>query len=367
MENRDKVIIKVSIIGIIANVALVAFKTVIGLLANSIAIVLDAINNLTDILSSLVTMIGAKLAARRPDKNHPLGHGRIEYLSAMIVAIIILSAGVGAGLKSMENFLDPKTPDYTPVGLFIIGAAVIVKLFLGLYYRKKGREVNSGALTASGTDALFDALVSVSVLGSAIIFIITGFNAEPYVGILISVLIIKSGIEIMMETLNDLLGQRFDRQYLKEIRDTICEDEYVQGAYDLILHSYGPDRFMGSVHVEVPETLTAEQIDEMGRRIEERVYVKHGVILTGVGIYSVNTSDDAVVKLRTSVTHLVNTHDDVIQMHGFHVDKTGNRAYLDLIMDYEYKDHEERFEALCDEIRSAFPDYEWVLTQDIDF
>ncbi len=367
MESRDKVIVRVSIIGILANLALVIFKAVIGLLANSIAIILDAINNLTDMLSSLVTIIGAKLAAKKPDKLHPLGHGRIEYLSAMIVAIIILSAGVGAGVKSVENLLDPKIPDYTPIGLIIIAAAVIVKLLLGLYYRKKGHEVNSGALTASGTDALFDAVVSISVLVSAIIFIATGFNAEPYVGVLISILIIKSGIEIMMETLNEILGQRFDRDFLKEIRATICAEEPVQGAYDLILHSYGPDRYMGSVHVEIPDTLTAEQIDELGRRIEESVYVKHGVILTGVGIYSVNTSDDTVVKLRTEITHLVNSHDDVIQMHGFHVDKTNSRAYLDLIMDYENKDYEERFEALCDEIRTAYPTYEWILTQDIDF
>ncbi|MEE3468000.1 MAG: cation diffusion facilitator family transporter [Eubacterium sp.] len=367
MESRDKVIVRVSIIGILANLALVVFKAIIGLLANSIAIILDAINNLTDMLSSLVTIIGAKLAARKPDKHHPLGHGRIEYLSAMIVAAIILGAGVGAGYKSVESVLDPKTPEYTTIGLIIISVAVIVKVVLGLYYRKKGREVNSGALVASGTDALFDAIVSISVLGSAIIFIITGFNAEPYVGLLISVLIIKSGIEIMMETLNEILGQRFDRGLLKEIRNTICEEELVQGAYDLILHSYGPDRYMGSVHVEVPDTLTAEQIDELGRRIEESVYVKHGVILTGVGIYSVNTSDDTVVNLRKEITHLVNTHDDVIQMHGFHVDKTNNRAYLDLIMDYEYKDYEERFEAVCEEIRAAHPTYEWILTQDIDF
>ena len=367
MENRDKIIVKVSIIGILANLVLVAFKAIIGLLSHSIAIVLDAVNNLSDMLSSLVTIIGAKLAARKPDKKHPLGHGRIEYLSALIVAGLVLYAGITAGVKSVQSILEPETPDYSVVGLIIIGAAVIVKLFLGLYYRKMGRSVNSGALIASGTDALFDAIVSLSVLGSAIFFVLTGLSLEAYIGVLISVLIIKAGIEIMKDTLNEILGKRVDRAYLKEIRDTICEEPEVQGAYDLILHSYGPDRYMASVHVEIPDTLNAEQIDELGRRIEEKVYTKHGVILTGVGIYSVNTSDDEVVKLRMALTHLVNTHEGVLQMHGFHIDKEKKRAYLDLIMDYEFSDHEERFERVCQDIRNAYPDYEWILLQDIDF
>ena len=367
MESRDKIITRVSIVGILANLVLVVFKAIIGLLSNSIAIVLDAVNNLSDMLSSLVTIIGAKLAARKPDKNHPLGHGRIEFLSALIVSAIVLYAGITAGVKSVQSILNPETPEYTTVGLIVIGAAIVVKLFLGLYFRKRGHDVNSTALVASGTDALFDAIVSLSVLASAIIFILFGLNLESYIGVLISILIIKAGIDIMRETLNEILGKRVDRTYLKEIRDTICEEPDVHGAYDLILHSYGPDRFIASVHVEVPDTLTAGQIDEMGRRIEEQVYLRHGVILTGVGIYSVNTSDDEIIRLRSEITHLVNTHEGVLQMHGFHVDKEKKRAYMDLIMDYENRDHEERFESICKDIRSNYPDYEWILTQDIDF
>ena len=367
MRDREKIIIQTSIIGILANVVLVAFKAVIGILANSIAIVLDAVNNLTDAISSIVTIIGTKLASRKPDKKHPLGHGRIEFLSALIVAGLVLYAGITALVKSVKGILEPEAPEYQTIGLVIIGVAVVVKLFLGIFFRKRGKQVNSGVLVASGTDALFDALISIGVLASAVIFLTTGLSLEAYVGVLISLVIIKAGIEMMMDTLNEILGRRLDRDFLKEIRDTICEEEQVAGAYDLILHNYGPDRYIGSVHVEIPDTMTAEEIDELGRRIGERVYGKHGVIMAGVGIYSVNTSDDAIVELRRGVTHRINQHDGVLQMHGFHVDREKKRAYLDLIMDYDLKDHQERFCAICDEIRQVYPEYEWVLTQDIDF
>ena len=216
-------------------------------------------------------------------------------------------------------------------------------------------------------DARFDAVISIGVLASAVVFITTGLSLEPYVGVIISLVIIKAGIDMIRETLNEILGKRLDREYLKEIRDTICEEEPVKGAYDLILHNYGPDRYIGSVHVEIPDTMTAEEIDELGRRIAEQVYVKHGVIMAGVGIYSVNTSDDEIIELRRNVTHLINQHEGVLQTHGFHVDREKKRVYLDLIMDYDLDDHQERFHGICEEIRQTYPDYEWVLTQDIDF
>ena len=367
MQEREKIIVRTSIVGIVANIVLVAFKAIIGLMANSIAIVLDAVNNLTDAISSVVTIVGTKLASRKPDKNHPLGHGRIEFISTLIVAGLVLYAGITALIESIQGIINPEEPDYKTVGLIIIGVAVVVKLFLGVFYRKRGKKVNSGVLVASGTDALFDAVISIGVLASAIVYITTGLSLEAYVGVVISLVIIKAGIDMVQEALNEILGKRLDRDYLKEIRDTICEEENVRGAYDLILHNYGPDRYIGSVHVEIPDTLTAEEIDELGRRIEERVYVKHGVILAGVGIYSVNTSDDDIVELRRDVTHRINNHEGVIQMHGFHVDKERKRVFMDLIMDYDLKDHQERFFKICEELKQAHPEYEWMLTQDIDF
>ena len=280
--DRDRIIIRTSVIGIAANLLLAGFKAAVGLIANSIAVILDAVNNLSDALSSVITIVGTKLAGKKPDKKHPLGHGRIEYLSAMIVAAIVLYAGITSAVESVKKIIHPVKADYSAVSLIIIASAVVVKLLLGRYVKRIGDKVNSGSLSASGSDALFDAILSASVLLSAIIFMVSGVSLEAYVGAAISVFIIKSGIEMLMETLDEILGKRVDREYLNGIRATICEDEDVHGAYDLILHSYGPERYVGSVHVEVPDTMRAEEIDAMERRIAENVYAKHGVIMTGM-------------------------------------------------------------------------------------
>ena len=302
---RDTVIVRTSVIGIIANLFLAAFKAAVGLLSNSIAVVLDAVNNLSDALSSVITIVGTKLAGRKPDKKHPLGHGRIEYLSAMIVAAIVLYAGLTSLVESVKKIIQPEKPDYSAVSLIIIAAAVVVKLLLGRYVKKMGEKVNSGALVASGSDALSDAILSASVLASALIYQIWGLSLEAWVGVVISGFIIKAGVEMLLDATDEVLGKRVDREFLREIRKTICEDEAVSGAFDLILHSYGPDRYVGSVHVEVPDTMTAEEIDLTERRIAENVYRTHGVALGGIGIYAMNTQNDEIKAMRSAITRMV--------------------------------------------------------------
>ena len=209
-EGREKVIIRTSVISIITNILLAGFKAAIGLLSNSIAVILDAVNNLSDALSSVITIVGTKLAKKKPDKKHPLGYGRIEYMSALVIAGLVLYAGITSLAESIKKILSPEIPEYSNVSLFIILTAVIVKLVLGTYVRNKGQEVNSGSLTASGKDALFDAIISTSVLASAIIFLISGLSLEAYVGVIISLVIIKAGFEVMSETVSDILGRRPD-------------------------------------------------------------------------------------------------------------------------------------------------------------
>ena len=180
---RDQLIVRTSIIGIVANLFLAAFKAAVGLLSRSIAVTLDAVNNLSDALSSVITIIGTKIANRQPDKKHPLGHGRTEYLSAMIVAAIVLYAGVTSLVESIKKIIHPETPDYSVVSLIIIASAVAVKLILGRYVKAQGQKANSGALIASGEDARFDAILSASVLASAVIFLLTGLSLEAWVGV----------------------------------------------------------------------------------------------------------------------------------------------------------------------------------------
>ena len=176
--NRDQVIIRTSILGILTNVMLAAFKAVIGIISNSIAVTLDAVNNLSDALSSIITIAGTKLAGKLPDKKHPLGYGRIEYLSAMIVSGIVLYAGITSAVESVKKILHPEKPDYSVISLVIIAVAVMVKIVLGRYVKAQGERVNSGSLEASGSDAMFDAVLSGSVLLSAIVFKMSGLSLD---------------------------------------------------------------------------------------------------------------------------------------------------------------------------------------------
>lgn len=365
-ENRDRIIVRTSVIGILANLFLAGFKAAVGLLSHSIAVVLDAVNNLSDALSSVITIIGTKLAGKKPDKKHPLGYGRIEYLSALIVSAIVLYAGITSLVESVKKIIHPEAADYSVAGLVIIASAVIVKLLLGRYVKATGEKVNSGALVASGSDAVSDAVLSLSVFISAIIFMVTGLSLEAYVGVVIAIFIIRAGLEMMMETLDDILGKRADRELVKAVKKTAKSVPGVQGAYDLFIHNYGPEQQIASIHVEVPDTMTADEIDEMERRIAYEVYKEHGVILTGIGIYSVNTRDDRILEMRRTIGRLVTSHDGVLQMHGFYVDQEKKRISFDVIIDYALMDRESLFEHIREDVKKEYPDYEISMALDID-
>lgn len=362
---RDQIIIRTSIIGILANVFLASFKAAVGLLSNSIAVILDAVNNLSDALSSVITIIGTRLAGRAPDKKHPLGYGRIEYLSAMIVAALVLYAGITSLVESVKKIIHPEKPDYMLPSLIIIASAVIVKLILGWYVKKQGEKVNSGALIASGEDARFDAVLSASVLASALIYLATGISLEAYVGVLISFVIIKAGIDMMKDTVNDILGQRADVEVSRKIKRVITSEPEIRGAYDLLLHNYGPDKDYGSVHIELPDTMTVDQVDELTRRVEEKVFRETGVILTGVGVYSYNTKNDEVSAIRNKVQKTVLAHEYVLQMHGFYLETEAKLMRFDVVLSFDIE-VKEAMETLGKELKEAFPDYDIQITPDRD-
>ena len=362
---RNKVIIRTSVIGIVANIALAGVKAAIGLFSNSIAIVLDAVNNLSDALSSVITIIGAKLAGRKPDKNHPLGHGRVEYLSAMLVAAFVLYAGVTSLYESVKKIIEPSKPDYQVISLVIIAIAIVVKIVLGRYVKKQGEKVNSGSLIASGADATFDAVLSASVLASALIFIWTGVSLEAYVGVVISIFIIKAGIEMMKETYDDILGRRADPELTKTIRKLLVEEPEVRGAFDLFINNYGPGKDYASVHLELPDTMTVEEVDVLTRRVQMRVYKETGVILTGVGVYSYNTSNDEAAMIRDDIQEIVLSHDWALQMHGFFADTKERTIRFDVVMSFDVE-QTKGIALICEEVAKAYPDYKLEIVPDID-
>lgn len=364
-KDRENVIVRTSVAGIVTNVILVAFKMAVGIVSNSIAVILDAVNNLSDALSSVITIVGAKLAGKAPDKKHPLGYGRIEYLTSMIVAAIVIYAGITSFVESVKKIIHPETPDYSIVSVMIIAVAVVVKLGLGLYVKKRGNMVNSGALIASGSDSLFDAVLSGSVLISAIVFIAFHLSLEAYVGVLISCFIIKAGMEMLTDTLNDILGKRADAETARRVKAIIREEEGVRGAYDLIINNYGPNKDIASVHIELPDSMTVEEVDRLTRKLEEKVFAQTGIILTGVGVYSYNTKDDEASRIRNRVAGIVLSHDWVIQMHGFYLDTEKKSMRFDAVISFGMP-AKEGIDILKKEIREEFGDYDIYIAPDVD-
>ncbi len=366
-DSRETTIVRTSIIGILVNVLLAAFKAAIGLITHSIAVTLDAVNNLSDALSSVITIVGTKLAGKLPDKKHPLGYGRIEYLSAMIVSALVLYAGITSLVESIKSIISPEKPDYSVVSLIIVGSAVVAKLLLGTYVKRTGKRVNSASLEASGSDAMFDSIISASVLLCALIYIAFGLSLEAYAGVVISIVIIRSGVEMLRDTLDDILGKRYDSEELQAIKNTIAEDPDVCGVYDLILHAYGPDRNVGSVHVEVRDEMTATEIDKMERRISKNVYEKHKLPLASISIYAMNTSTEETKAIRAKVNEIVMGFEGVLQTHGFRADPEERTITMDIILDFDVKDRKAVFENIRAALQKAFPDYTLQLTLDIDF
>ena len=364
---REKTIVRTSIIGIIANVFLAAFKAVIGLAANSIAIVLDAVNNISDAGSSLITIIGTKLAGREPDKKHPFGYGRIEYLSAMIISVIVLYAGVTSFTESVKQIIHPETPDYSTLSLIIVGVAVVVKIVLGRYVKSVGKKVNSDSLVNSGEDATFDSVISASTLVAAAIFLIFGISLEAWLGAVISLVIIKSGVEMLKDTISQILGEKNDPELAREIKKTVTSFPGVQGAYDLVLNNYGPDAWNGSIHVEVPDTYSADQLDRLLRNIQTTVYKEHQVILTAIGVYSMNTKDEEVIAAQKKVREIVFAHPYVRQMHGFYLVKEPKTMRFDLVISFDARDRRAAFAEAVADVQKAFPDYALQTAMDTDF
>ena len=362
---REHIIVKTSIIGIITNILLAAFKAAVGFLSNSIAIVLDAVNNLSDALSSVITIVGAKLAGKKPDKKHPLGHGRLEYISSMLVAAIVLYAGFSALIESMKKIFHPQEVNYSLLTLIILAVAIVVKLILGRYVKLQGEKAKSGALVASGSDALFDAILSASVLGSALIYIGWHISLEAYVGVIISCVIMKAGVEMLQETLHDILGQRPDAELVKRVKQLIQQEPEVHGVYDLLINNYGPNKNYASLHIELDDTLTVAQVDALTRKLENRVFRETGIILTGVGVYAYNASNKEVAHMRNTIQKLVLTHDWALQLHGFYVDIDKKNIQFDVVLSFE-ADRKEALATLTYEIKQVYPDYNIQITPDVD-
>lgn len=359
--SRQEKIVKTSIIGIVVNLILVAFKAFVGIATNSIAITLDAVNNLTDALSSIITIIGAKLAGKAPDKNHPYGYGRIEYFSSVIIAAIVLWAGITALMESWPKIFTPDVTNYTNVSLLIIAVAVVVKFVLGQYVKRVGEDINSQALVASGSDAFFDSILSLSTLIAAIISIFFNISLEGILGVIISIVIIKASIDMLRETLDSMIGARVDSDLSKKIKDSILEIPGIYGVYDLSLHNYGPEDMQGSIHVEIDDTLTALDIQKLSRHISAKIFKEFSIILT-VGIYAHN---DVHKDIRDDLYNIASQYPEILEIHGFIVYEDENLITFDIIVDFD-ADRESVKEKILSEIKTKHPEFNYLMIDDYD-
>ena len=362
---RDKTIIKVSIVGIVVNIILVIFKAIVGVIANSIAIILDAVNNLSDVLSSIITIIGTKLSSKKPDKEHPYGHGRIEYFSSVIIAVIILIAGLTSLKESVVKIFNKEEATYSIYSVIIIVVAIFVKYFLGRYVKSKGEKLNSGSLIASGTDSMNDSIISVSTLIAAIISIIWHISLEGYLGAIISIVILKSAVEILQDTVNEMIGIRADAEITKKLRETIMSFDGVLGVYDLVLHNYGPRTIIGTAHIQVKDEMNAREIHRLTRRISVKVYEEMGIVMT-IGIYASNDSGE-YKDIKEFIAKTIKKYDNIIQMHGFYVDEELMSISFDLIFNFDEDKPEEIIAEITNKLKKQYPKYSYNIILDTDF
>lgn len=362
--DREKIIIRTSFIGIMFNTILVIFKMIIGLLTNSIAIILDAVNNLTDAISEVATIIGTKLASKSPDREHPYGHGRIEYFTSIIIATFIIITGILAMKESVVKIINPGNVDYSYISLIIIGIAVMSKFIFGRLVKRLGKKIESYSLIAVGIDALMDSILSLTTLIAGIINIIFNLSIEGYLGILISLFIIKSGISIFMDSMDIMIGKRFDKNLTDKIKHLILGYEEVINVCDLSLHNYGPNKIVGTVHVEVDCDTRASEIHTLTHSISCCIYEKYGIFMT-IGIYASN-KDDKSREIKNYLNKVLSNFQCIKQLHGFYIDYETNNMYFDLIIDFDCNNKIDIKDVIISKMKSKYPEFEYNVIIDDD-
>lgn len=369
-NKREKEIIKTSVVGIIGNFLLVAFKAFVGLIAGSISIIMDALNNFTDALSSIITIIGTKLSNKKPNKKHPYGFGRIEYITSTLIAMLILFAGGMAIYESINSIIDYFTdgtmPSFEIYAIIIVAVAILVKVGIGIFFKVRGKAIDSDALKASGTDALFDSILSTGTLISALIAKFANFYIEGYLGIVIGLFILKSGFEVLKESLSSMIGNRFDKEYINQIKQDINSIDGVRGCYDLILNNYGHNKNIGSVHIGVDDKLTAKEIQNIERNITMLMYNKYNTVMT-IGIYAENFSDPVTRETYSKVVDIIKKYENILQIHGFYIDFDLKLLNFDLVISFDDPTPLNTIESIKKEVEEIVKDYKIIVNYDQDF
>ncbi len=340
-KDRSAYGVLAGLVGIICNVFLFAGKLIIGLIINSSAVMTDSFNNLSDAASSVISLVGAKLAAKPADKEHPFGHGRYEYIVALIVSFIILEVGISCFKTSLEKIFHPEDLNISLIALIILIVSVFVKIWLSLFNRKLGKKIDSKVLLATARDAMGDVFVTSATIVSLLIYRFLGWNVDGYMGCLVAVMVFLAGISVTRDTIEPLLGEAVPEDLYKEICEKICSYEGIEGTHDLIVHSYGPTRRMASVHAEIKNTLSIETAHEIVDRIEQDVLRDLNIFLV-IHMDPIDTDNEAVQNTRKIISDAVKEKDPSASIHDFRMVSGTDQINLifDLVLPYSYKKEE---------------------------
>ena len=365
-DPRQNAIVLTSTLGVVVNLLISGLKILVGALTSSIAIVSEGVNNASDALTSFLSLVGAKLAEKRPDEKHPFGHGRIEYLTSLAIAVVILVAGVEMLVGSVKLIIKPEPLSITYVSMLLVGGTAVVKYILGVYTMRTGKKVDSGSLVAVGLDCRNDAFISLLTIVSCLIFIVFHRSIDAYVGVFMSLVVVKAGVGVLRGSVDDLLGGPGKKELAARLYREILAEPGIVNAADMTLHNYGPNAWTGSVNVEIDHAKTVGEVYQFLHRLQLRVMREHRVSLV-FGVIATGIDHQENVDLKKVVDKFVDAHEHVKSSHALYFDVDANTIYCDFVVDYLLKDWEALRREFLDYIQPLYPDKEIVLTIETEF
>ena len=359
-----------SIVGIFCNVFLFIVKFTVGLVLHSVSVTADAFNNLSDAGSSIISFVGVKMAEKPADKDHPFGHGRIEYIAALIVSFLVLEVGFTFLRESIGNIRTPEQANFQMISVVILVLSVAVKLWLGLFNRKLGQKIDSKVMMAVFTDSMGDVITTGATILSILFFGVTGINIDGFVGVGVALVVMWAGVGIARDTLEPLIGEAIDPEVYEQIKRFVEGYDGIQGTHDLIVHNYGPGRSMASIHAEVPNDVDIEQSHEIIDRIEREAAKELGIFLV-IHMDPVEMKDARVLMIRDQAVDILHKIDPMCSLHDFrvvHGEKQINLIF-DMVIPIEYDDkrREELPKLLTERLKEVDKRYECVITVEYDY
>lgn len=336
-----------SVVGIICNVALFGMKLVIGLMINSISVMADAFNNLSDAASSIISFVGVKLAERPADKEHPFGHGRFEYIAAFAVAFLILQVGFSCFKSALTKVIHPETVGFSWIVVGILTVSVFVKVWLSIFNKTLGNRINSTVMKATSADALGDVIITSATIISIIIGNVTGFAIDGFMGLVVSIFVLIAGINIAKETLEPLLGAAVDREVYEAITNMVESYEGIVGSHDLIVHNYGPTRTMATIHLEVPNDINLEEAHETIDQIERDILRSMGILLV-VHMDPIEVNDTMIMEKKKAILEVIQSIEPKATIHDFRMVNGENQINLvfDLVVPHSYNEAQQELISL---------------------